>query len=351
MYLSIKRFGVLVCLFLLMAVEKSWAQDPQFSQFYAAPIFLNPAFAGSSEDTRLVLNHRRQWPGLDASFITTSVSIDKNLAKYNSGVGLMVTNDYVDPTGLRNTEIAGQFAYLLPMTKTLSFRAGFQAAYVQRSVDFGKFIFGDQISNDGLSGLATRESFVNDTRGNVDVGLGGMLFSRRFFMGLSLHHINRPNQAFTDQVSRLPVRTTLHTGFLIPLNKFKYGRRNKRFTANEEEQKGVTPAVIYKSQGQFDQLDLGLHFNYNPIVVGFWYRGIPIKKYEKGINNHEALIILAGLRLGSLSLGYSYDYTLSRLAAYTGGAHEISVTYLFSTTPNGKRSKVKGPRFIPCPTI
>lgn len=348
---KLQQYLVYTLGFSLLSISFAQAQDPQFSQFYAAPIFLNPAFAGSAEDTRLSVIHRRQWPSLDASFITSAVSIDKNLAKYNSGVGLMITNDFVDPIGLRKTEISAQYAYLLPMTKQLSFRAGFQAGYAQRSADFTRFNFGDQFTDNGLSGLGTQETFVSDTRGSMDIGLGGMLFSRRFFLGLATHHINRPNQAFTNIVSRMPVRTTLHTGFLIPLNKFKYGRRNKRFTKVEEEQKGITPAIVYKSQGQFDQLDLGLHFNYNPLIIGFWYRGIPIKRYEKGLNNHEALILLAGLRFQNINIGYSYDVTLSRIAAYTGGAHEISINYLFSSSPNGKKGRVKGPRFIPCPML
>lgn len=346
-----KVISLSVWMLLTISVAVSMAQDPQFSQFYAAPVYLNPAFAGSVEDTRLTVIHRRQWPSLEASFVTSAVAIDKNFSRYRSGVGLMVANDHVNPIGLSRTEISAQYAYLLPMTKVLSFRAGFQAGYAQRSADFTRFTFGDQYSNSGLTGLASREDFVSETRGNMDLALGGLLFSRRFFLGMAMHHVNRPNEAFTNVVSRMPVRTTLHTGFLIPLNKFKYGRRNRRFTENEEELKGITPAIVYKSQGKFDQLDVGLHFNYNPFVVGFWYRGLPIKTYERGLNNHEALIILAGLRFQSLSIGYSYDVTISKLAAYTGGAHEISLNYLFNTTPNGKKGKVKGPRSIPCPTI
>lgn len=347
--ISTIQLGVLMLL--TVGVGGVVAQDPQFSQFYAAPVYLNPAFAGSSEDTRLTVIHRRQWPSLEASFVTSAVAIDKNISKYRSGIGLMVANDHVSPIGLSRTEISAQYAYLLPMTKAISFRAGFQAGYAQRSADFTRFTFGDQFSNNGLTGLASREDFVSETRGNMNLALGGLLFSRRFFFGMAMHHVNRPNESFTNIVSRTPVRTTLHTGFMIPLNKFKYGRRNKRFTENEEEIKGITPAIVYKSQGKFDQLDIGLHFNYNPIVVGFWYRGLPIKTYERGLNNHEALILLAGLRFQSISIGYSYDVTISRLAAYTGGAHEISLNYLFSTTPNGRKSKVKGPRSIPCPTI
>ncbi|MEP7168941.1 MAG: type IX secretion system membrane protein PorP/SprF, partial [Bacteroidota bacterium] len=48
------------------------AQDPAFTQFYASPIYLNPAFAGSSRCPRLSLNYRNQWPGFDKTYITYS---------------------------------------------------------------------------------------------------------------------------------------------------------------------------------------------------------------------------------------------------------------------------------------
>ncbi|MGM0478992.1 MAG: type IX secretion system membrane protein PorP/SprF, partial [Bacteroidota bacterium] len=41
-----------------MNVETVRAQDPQFSQFYANPIYLNPAFAGSHGCPRFAANYR-----------------------------------------------------------------------------------------------------------------------------------------------------------------------------------------------------------------------------------------------------------------------------------------------------
>ena len=52
------------------------AQDPAFSQFYANPLYLNPAFAGSNECPRANLNYRDQWPGIGRTYITTSASFD-----------------------------------------------------------------------------------------------------------------------------------------------------------------------------------------------------------------------------------------------------------------------------------
>lgn len=52
------------------------AQDIQFSQFYAAPLYLNPAMTGASEMTRIGVNYRNQWPGLDQTFNAYSAYAD-----------------------------------------------------------------------------------------------------------------------------------------------------------------------------------------------------------------------------------------------------------------------------------
>ncbi|MCG8577246.1 MAG: type IX secretion system membrane protein PorP/SprF, partial [Flavobacteriales bacterium] len=56
--------------FTLLISGTSWSQDPEFTQFYANPIYLNPAFAGSHGCPRLNLNHRNQWPSISGAFVT-----------------------------------------------------------------------------------------------------------------------------------------------------------------------------------------------------------------------------------------------------------------------------------------
>ena len=49
------------------------AQDPAFSQFYANPLYLNPAFAGTNVCPRVNLNYRDQWPGIGRTYVSVSV--------------------------------------------------------------------------------------------------------------------------------------------------------------------------------------------------------------------------------------------------------------------------------------
>jgi len=51
---------VSLCVLMLVAGETVTAQDAQFSQFYAAPLYLNPAFAGSTSQALVGANYRNQ---------------------------------------------------------------------------------------------------------------------------------------------------------------------------------------------------------------------------------------------------------------------------------------------------
>ena len=49
----------------------------------------------------------------------------------------------------------------------------------------------------------------------------------------------------------------------------------------------VTFAFNYRKQDEFNQLDLGAYWQYNPIELGLWYRGIPTSNKEQLSNTVE----------------------------------------------------------------
>ena len=93
-------------------------------------------------------------------------------------------------------------------------------------------------------------------------------------------------------------------------------------------------------------MDVGLYFTYEPVVFGMSYRGIPFKTID-GYPDNESVIFLAGITTNGLSIGYSYDYTISSLTARTGGAHEVSIRYEFFL--GNRRKPPKNVRQLPCP--
>jgi type IX secretion system PorP/SprF family membrane protein len=108
-----------------------------------------------------------------------------------------------------------------------------------------------------------------------------------------------------------------------------------------------TPTAHYKLQGRSDQVDLGLYGLYDHLILGVWYRGIPmLKRYRPGLLNNESMVGLLGWKVKGLSASYSYDFTVSKLArARTGGSHELNITYVWGY-PKKKRKVM---RRLPCP--
>src|SRR6187549_4036717 len=87
---------------ILLGLNPVTAQDPQFSQFYAAPLYLNPAFAGATQQGRVGMNYRNQWPSIDANFTTISAFADFYIEDKNSGVGAILTGDNVGLLGIQS---------------------------------------------------------------------------------------------------------------------------------------------------------------------------------------------------------------------------------------------------------
>ena len=336
-----------VCIFLLMLTTSAWlkldAQDPQFSQFYAAPLYLNPGFAGTTPYIRAGANFRSQWPSLDAQFTTYSFYIDYFAEEYNSGLGLLITTDKEGLADLKSTSVGLQYAYELQINEKLTFRPGIQAAYVLRDINFNKLTFGDQFDETGFISPTTAEQFnTGNNVGFLDFSFGGLLFSRNFWFGVAAHHLNTPNQSLVDGNSELPTKYSIHSGYRLPL---KTGSGRKGYNADGLE-RSITPNFQYKRQGEFDQLEVGTYLTIEPVVFGLWYRGIPIQEEFEGFNDKESLIFLVGLTTDNLNIGYSFDYTLSELEIASGGAHEISISYIFPPDP---RRPPKNVRQIPCP--
>ncbi len=79
------------------------AQDPQFSQYYQAPLYLNPGFTGITPQQRLVVNNRIQWPNLPQAFNTFMASYDIWVDELRSGFGVIASTDKMGSAGRRKT--------------------------------------------------------------------------------------------------------------------------------------------------------------------------------------------------------------------------------------------------------
>jgi len=337
----VKRYLGIVFL-IVVGMSNLKAQDPQFTQFYASPLYINPAYAGTTIQQRFTLQTRIQWPTLPQSFTSYIAAYDFNFDVLNSGFGIMAWTDKQGTVDLRTTNASLTYAYRVQFPGNWVLSAGVQLGAGWRSIDRNKFILSDQFDFAGGLGqtgdpdIALLETNIN----YFDFAAGGLAYTEVAWIGVSAYHLNEPNQSFLGGDSPLPMRWNAHGGISFPLYQGVF-RRTRIPT--------LTPGFYYKKQGEFDQLDLGANFNYNPIMIGLWYRGIPIfDDVLSNVRSQDAISLLLGMRFQKLEVGYSYDVTVSSLGANSGGAHEISLIYQFAYESPAPKKKT---RAIPCPSF
>jgi len=348
LYRSAQVFALLLILIVQLGVHTPlYAQDPQFSQFYAAPLYLNPALTGINQMGRAGLNYRNQWPSIDASFETYSFYIDYFIESKHSGVGLIVNTDKEGRAGLKSTNVGLQYAYQARISYDWTFRAGTELSYYQRDINFAALTFGDMYDNNGLTGNPTQESFNTGQNARFfDMSFGGILFNGNAWLGSAMHHVLEPNQSLGGGESPLWKKFSIHGGYRIPFTAIS--PRAKRSTKGAE--RSMTPTINYKQQGSFRQLDMGIYFTLEPVLLGVWYRGLPVNGFE-GDKFSESIVSMVGFNKRNLTIGYSFDFVVSDLSAASGGAHELSLTYRFSLDDPRKPSREVRELRCPVPYI
>lgn len=309
------------------------AQDPEFTQFYAAPIYTNPAFAGTADcGGRVVLNYRNQWPGLPGTFRTFAGSYDQHFDKIGGGIGVIAMQDVAGDGLLTTTSFSGIYSYQININRKFTMRAAIQASFQQRAIDFSRLRFADQIEARKGFVRPTSENLPNESVTYPNFGTGVIGYTKNFYAGLAIHNLTEPNQSFfgnSDAGTSVPRRFTFHSGLVIPLEKGKRGR---------EPEMTISPNVLFMIQEKFMQVNLGFYVNKGPLVAGMWFR--------QTAPNSDAMMVLLGFRHNKFKFGYSYDITVSEARAAAAGSHEISTAIEWcSKRPRPKYRKLTCPDF------
>ncbi|MCG3167103.1 MAG: hypothetical protein POELPBGB_02886 [Bacteroidia bacterium] len=361
-----QRILCAVLFLLITATNTVLAQDPTFSQYYSNKLYYNPAFAGADPGLRVNFNYRNLWSSLNSNFGTYNVNID--IADFNlgGGIGAVVVGNVEGDGLLRTNSYNLNYSYRITvMPRMCDVHIGLQAGYLQKSIDWSRFVFSDQL--DPVYGQVYTSSAAlpsNNKKGMFDAAAGIMTRfnikksrSRRIIstnIGFSVQHITQPNESLIGGVQRLPRKYIGHLSFMIPVSKKKSRSKNLTY---------LSPNFIYERQSVLQTFNLGLFALRAPLVIGVWYRnGTPILIPRRT----DALIFSLGFRQKDPNNGtfiyqfaYSYDLTLSKLAGSSGGSHEISLILEFTSArltnirSNSARRKARncynfnGPRNLP----
>lgn len=336
--LDMVKFNLQIFTLLLILnvfIQKSYSQDYTYSQFYANPIYLNPALAGSAYCPRIILNYRNQWPSLPAAFVSYGASYDQFSELLSGGLGIQFNYNKSGEASLNEFQVTGMYAYQLHISENIEANLALQAGFGQRSMNWDNLIFAsriDQNTGDLIPAGPPPANFTGNVN-YVDFATGVIIgFDEKYFVGAAVHHLSQPDIGFISESNNLlNMKITVHAGA-------NFGTESRGYQRSYRSSLQISPNILYQQQGAFRHLNLGTYVTFEPLVVGLWYR--------HAFENPDAIIISIGLQHDNIQLGYSYDYTVSAMTIASGGAHEVTLAWTFDCDKKRKRS-----RAIKCPSF
>jgi type IX secretion system PorP/SprF family membrane protein len=305
-------------------------QTVQFSQYVFNGLAVNPAYAGYKDDWTANLSSRLQWTGFPGAPQTGTASIDGvvNPDNPNMGLGLIATYDRLGPENI--TSIYANYSYRLRLdaedTKRLCFGIGFGG--IQYQLNGAEFNATDAGDVDVPTG--TESKLTPDAR------FGIYYYSPTWYAGASV--FNLLAQSIDNITSNTPLikpdRTLYLTGgAMLPLS----------------ETIDVKPSFMIKEDFTGPtNLDVTTYLAFNKLIwIGASYStGVSIwnkSNLQTDLENADAVSAIAQFYINDhFRVGYSYDFTVSKLGNYQNGSHEISLTLSFPR----KNQRIVSPRYF-----
>ncbi len=304
---------VVILYVLLSSLCVMGQQDAMYSQYMFNTLAINPAYAGSRNVLSATALLRSQWVGMDGAPETQTISFDMPLRNEKLGLGVQAFNDHIGITNLSGG--FASFAYRIFMEKsTLSFGLQGGASHLKadlRSVDLG---------NQGGVDMAFLQN-INQVF--LNFGTGVYFNTDRFYLGISVPHLlnNRINNnseiTSNGQVARQYMHLFVASGYVFNLGEdFK-----------------IKPSFLFKGiQGAPIQVDLN---------TSLWIKDV----FSVGVQYRTNAAIAAMLEVQinpQIRMGYSYDRSVTKLANFNSGSHEVMLRYEFGF----QKDKVLSPRYF-----
>jgi len=325
-----------------MCCPRLWAQGLHFSQYYQAPLLLNPANTAlmPEADYRATAHYRSQWANIPVPFTTLSAAADfqvlRNANETNwLGIGLAVFNDRAGKGDLSLFKGQLTAAYHVQLNSSNLFSAGLGLALVQRSVDFSKLTFDTQW--DGFTfnpDRAQGENFQSAKTSYADVsaGINYAYFPNEFLylqLGVGLLHINQAKESFFGAENRLGMRPTANLDIRYQLNTGWIAEFSGYYSRQKAASEIIYGALFSSNLSPKEQRP-------NVLIFGLYHRF------------YDAVIPVLGFEWEQIRLLLSMDITLSPIsqANRSNGAFEVSLSYqgLYNRVSRG-RDAYNCPRF------
>lgn len=339
---------VILYISLLFFANLIFAQDLHFTQYFAAPLHVNPALTGYYDaDYRIGANFKQQWPWARDNSLSNYRSLSiygdmamlkyKGLSKSWMGGGIVLYNDNAGDGNLTINKVGVNLAYHIVLDRNQRFvlSAGAGANFISKRIDYSALFFDAQWSDNAFdTGLPNQEANSSDGIIYADIS-AGLMFSFKIHkylsaqLGLGMSHLNRPKESFYGLSNRLGLRPLIHGGVNWSITERIHIEPGFYYTYQKKAQEGIL------------KLMTGLH----PQKKGFlnesiFYLGLAYR-------TKDALVPMLGFEYKRWKTILNYDVNLSKLTVASKGVGglEVSVVYLGIRPINQRKLR------IPCPRL
>lgn len=288
---------ILTCILVLVTYLVNGQQKAMYTQYMFNTLAINPAYSAVDESLTFTALSRHQWVGFKGAPRTQTVSVHTPIKETNTFVGAILLNDQIGEV-IRETGGDLSVAQRVPVgTKSyiaLAINGGASSFSATYSEKFGESpsSFNDPVFQD-----------ANNMR--VNLGWGAMLFSDKYYAGISSpHFFYRDLNSITKNSASTAYRAhyILQAGYLVKVNSYLKLKPN---------------FLIKYVNGSPVQFDLNASVLISETLwLGASYRSL------------DSFDAIAAFRFTpSLQLGYSFDFTNTALAKAQKGSHEISLQF------------------------
>lgn len=350
-----KRFLLSAVFLLTIAAGKMFAQDPHFSQFNEAPIYINPALSGVSYDMRVIMSYKSQWKSVSVPYKSYGASAEfalkhKKLNKKSYWTtGLMAYNDIAGDAKFTSLHLGGLLGVVIKAGKFSKLSGGLMAAFDQRTINGSKLTWDSQYNGYRYDPSLEGEQIPQNHFIYADFGAGfnwhyakseryiSAADGHRFDIGFSAYHVNVPFYSFYGNTGENQhIRFVSHANFVIAVPSIKAS---------------VIPSYIFMMQGPQIEANAGLMFRY--ILSDASVHSTTIKPVAISIGGfyrlRDAFVPQLLFEYDKYAIGVSYDVNLSGLTpvSKTKGGLEICLRYNWNPSYGNSVGNTTGPKPTP----
>lgn len=273
-------------------------QDPLYTQYMDNLLVINPGYAGSKNIGNALMVARSQWVSFDGAPATRSFSYNTPVKEKNVGIGFSLLSDKIGP--MKQTGVYIDYSYFLQVSDNFRLGMGLKAG-----VSFFRANLTDLIT------ITPDPIFDNDIYENFlpNVGVGFYLSSDDTYFGLSVPRL----------IENRITRTEVTTAYVNKQQMHLYVVAGHQFELNEEFQLKTSGMMKWVKNAPFSFDVTALVGFKEKFWLGAMYR------------LNAAYGVIAQFKpIPELTIGYSYDITLTELGGYQSGSHEVMLSYDFS---------------------